>query len=188
MKQCLPPPLNQLSDDELMEMVQKGDCDSFSAIFQRHSPPVLRYALSLTGSLSDAQDLTQEVFLKAYAQRMSYRKMGIMKQWLFKICRNLQIDQQRRRTVRPIPTDFQDATCKIAASPDVPGLHEKGHFFSHPLIGKLPTDVKEILFLRIVEELSFQEVAALTDKTVEALRQMVSRALRSMRSQREVLE
>lgn len=188
MKQFSSAPLNQPSDDELMELVQKGDRASFSTIFKRHSLPVLRYALSLTGSMGDAQDLTQEVFLKAYAQRMAYRKMGIMKQWLFTICRNLQIDLQRRRTVRPIPMDLQKMPGQAALNDEPVQTREKGHFFSHPMIIKLPADLREVLFLRIVEELSYQEIATLTGKSVESLRQMVSRALKVMRTEREAFE
>ncbi len=118
MNQVPPTTLNQTTDDELMELAQKGHRASFAAIFDRHGLSVLRYARMLTGSLADAQDLTQEVFLKAYAQRMAYRKMGIMKHWLFTICRHLHIDQQRRRIVRPIPTDPQELSDQVMTQPE----------------------------------------------------------------------
>jgi len=178
----------QMSDDELMELVQNGDRASFAMIFKRHGVQVVRYAVSLTGSMADAQDLAQEVFLKAYAQRMMYRKMGIMKNWLFKICRNLHIDLQRRRVVRPVLVDFQQMSGAAEITAEYSATCEKGQFFSHPLIGKLPEELREILFLRIAEELSYQEIAAITDKSIESLRQMVSRALKAMRDRGEVLE
>lgn len=176
------------TDDELMELVQKGDRSSFAALFQRHGPPVFRYARLLTGALPDAQDLTQEVFLKAYTQRMAYRKMGMLKQWLFTICRNLRIDQQRRRGVRPVPTDLDTLPGRFSATPEAASPNDKGHFLSHALVRTFPAETKEVLFLRIVEELSFQEVADLTNKSVESLRQLVSRALRIMRNQEDVRE
>lgn len=188
MRQHIFPQGNQLSDDELMTMVQKGHRDSFAEIFKRHSMSVFRYAFSLTTSMTDAQDLTQEVFLKAYAQRMCYRKMGIMKKWLFAICRNLQIDQHRRRIVRPVPVLLKELPDNAATTHGEKGSQNHADFFSHPLVGEFPSDVKEVLFLRIVEDLSYQEIAELTDKSAEALRQIFSRALRAMRNKGEVAD
>jgi len=176
----------QPTDDELMELVQKGHRASFAALFNRHVLSISRYALVLTGSWTDAQDLTQEVFLKAYAQRMAYRKMGMMKQWLYTICRNLHIDFIRRRTVRPIPMDLQCIPGREANHPEAAFFCGKEHFFSHPLIREFSQETKEILFLRIVEELSYREIADLTGTTEEALRKLFSRALHTMRDRGEV--
>ncbi len=186
MHQVPSPVLNQPTDDELMDLTQKGHRDSFAAIFNRHGLSVLRYARMLTGSLADAQDLTQEVFLKAYAQRMAYRKMGIMKHWLFTICRHLHIDQQRRRVLRAVPMDPQDISDQVMTQPEACSQELKEHFFSHHMIGGFPQETKEVLFLRIVEELSYREIADLTGITIEALRQVVSRALQTIRERVEV--
>lgn len=86
------------SDEDLLELVSKGDEQALAATYDRHSTPVYSLAMRILGDSAAAEDLVQEIFLHAWRRPAEYRPArGSVRTWLLTITRNRAIDQLRSR-------------------------------------------------------------------------------------------
>ena len=92
--------LNRLDDSSLIREAQRGNRAAFEQLVHQYDRAVLRLALHLTGSESDAQDIYQEAFLKAYRNMGSFRFECSFYTWIYRIVTNLCLDHLRKRQVR----------------------------------------------------------------------------------------
>lgn len=92
--------LNRVDDSRLIRGAQRGDRAAFEELVRQYDRPVLRLALHLTGSESDAQDIYQEAFLKAYRNIGNFRFECSFYTWIYRIVTNLCLDHIRKRNVR----------------------------------------------------------------------------------------
>ncbi len=93
-----------LSDLSLVERCRVNDEAAFNEVVARYKIKVYNYIYRMTGSSDDAEDLTQEVFIRMYTSIDSFRSQSSLNTWLFRIAGNLCIDRFRRRktALRPI--------------------------------------------------------------------------------------
>jgi RNA polymerase sigma-70 factor, ECF subfamily len=90
------------ADAELVRAAQAGDPSSFGQLYERYFDKVYGYLSFKLGSAADAEDLTEQVFLKALESLGGYKWSGIPFQaWLFRIAHNLMVDALRRKSRRP---------------------------------------------------------------------------------------
>ena len=92
--------LNRADDSLLIREAQRGDRAAFEELVRQYDRSVLRLALHLTGSESDAQDIYQEAFLKEYRNLGSFRFECSFYTWIYRIVTNLCLDHIRKRQVR----------------------------------------------------------------------------------------
>src|SRR5687768_7840666 len=89
-------------DAELVRRAQKGDASSFGALYERYFDKVYSYLSFKLGSPTDAEDVAEQVFLKALESLGAYKWTGVPFQaWLFRIAHNMMVDTLRRRARRP---------------------------------------------------------------------------------------
>ena len=91
---------NRIDDTSLIREAQQGNRAAFEVLVRHYDQSVLRLALHLTGSESDAQDVYQEAFLKAYKNLGSFRFECSFYTWIYRIVTNLCLDHLRRRKSR----------------------------------------------------------------------------------------
>jgi RNA polymerase sigma-70 factor (ECF subfamily) len=91
---------DRASETELIRQAQAGSRDAFDAPMRQYDQQVLRLALHLTGSETDAQDILQEAFLKAYRYLGNFRFECSFYTWIYRIVTNLCLDLLRRRKTR----------------------------------------------------------------------------------------
>ena len=100
---------NRIDDTSLIREAQQGNRAAFEVLVRHYDHSVLRLALHLTGSETDAQDVYQEAFLKAYKNLGSFRFECSFYTWIYRIVTNLCLDHLRKRNVRkedaPVATD-----------------------------------------------------------------------------------
>src|SRR5689334_5124918 len=92
--------LSRINDSELIRAAQRGDRTAFETLVRQYDQAVLRLALHLTGSDSDAQDIYQEAFLKAYRHIGNFRFECSFYTWMYRIVTNLCLDQLRKKKTR----------------------------------------------------------------------------------------
>src|SRR5580700_2371800 len=93
---------NRIDDTSLIREAQQGNHAAFEVLVRHYDQSVLRLALHLTGSESDAQDVYQEAFLKAYKNLGSFRFECSFYTWIYRIVTNLCLDHLRKRNVRTV--------------------------------------------------------------------------------------
>lgn len=132
-----------------------------------HLDAVYRFALRLTGSPADAEDLVQETFLRAYRSWDHYTQGTRAKSWLFTICRNAFLRQRQQEGRR-------SEVIQLASTPEAPLFlpdyqdDPEGNFFSGLVdetvleqIDTIPTEFREVVLLSDLEGLSYAEIAEL---------------------------
>src|SRR5712691_8647802 len=166
---------------DVIARARAGDRAAFSELYDRHVDSVYRYLVYRVREPADAEDLTSEVFTRAFANIHRYRWQGkSFLAWLYTIARNAVTD--RRRRARPT-VDIDNA---YTVAEDGPTAHE------HAVRGEqvealrgavkyLTTEQQEVLTLRFIENMSSRQVARVLGKNEGAIRALQFRALGRLR-------
>ncbi|RPF27646.1 RNA polymerase sigma factor SigE [Georgenia muralis] len=161
---------------------------SWEQIVTEHSPRVYRLAYRLTGNRADAEDLTQETFVRVFRSLHSYQP-GNFDGWLHRITTNLFLDQARRRSrLRLDP--IGEATERLPAARDT-DEPERGFEHAHldldvqAALDALPPRYRAAVVLCDIEGLSYEEIAATLDIKMGTVRSRIHRARAMLREQLE---
>jgi RNA polymerase sigma-70 factor, ECF subfamily len=164
-----------MADAALVAAVLAGDPDAFTRLVDRHSGPCLRFATRMLGDVQDAEDVTQEAFLRAYAALNRYDGTASFQTWLMSIlvnrCRTALLTR-KRRDARVII----DETLVGAASVSDAGGDAALRDAIERALTRLDPAQREAFLLKHVEQLSYDEIAAMTGTGVSALKMRVQRA------------
>ncbi len=169
-----------LNDSELVECWQRGDPDAFEAIVRRWEAPIGRFLSRMVGSPEDAQDLTQEVFLRVHQARESYHENGAFQVWLYRIALNAARDAARRRQKRPNPIENCEQELPQASPEAESQSNELADAIEH-IIANLSDALREVLILRHYEEMSFAQMSRLLKIPASTLKSRFSTALMRVR-------
>jgi RNA polymerase sigma-70 factor (ECF subfamily) len=178
----------ELEHAEVVARVARGDDVAFSVLYRAYLPLVLRWALRATGDREVAADLTAEVFAAALLASRRYRpEAGPVAAWLFGIAHNKLRESRRRRRVEDSarrrlglePVALTDAD--LERVDELVGMDER----LQALIADLPSEQRDALIGRVIDERSYGEIAAELQCSESVVRQRVSRGLRALRSEME---
>jgi len=165
----------RMTDATLVRRVLDGDPRAFTLLVDRHVQPCLRFATRMLGSQHDAEDVTQEALLRAYRALASYDPRSSFRTWLFAIlvnrCRTSLL--QRSRYARRVVTD-EDAMRSAVTGDDA--LSTELRIEIERALATLDADQREAFLLKHVEQLGYEEMAAVTGAGVSALKMRVKRA------------
>ena len=151
-------------------------------LLEEHVPRVYRFALRLTGDRHQAEDLTQETFLRAWRGRKRLRDPDALRLWLFKIAVNVWRDRTRRARRAPRPTDASlDDREGPAVSPVEQAAQHEEAARALAAIDSLPPRQREVLYLCACEELSIGQIAEVLQVSPEAVKSSLSLARKGMR-------
>lgn len=166
------------SDAHVVRRVLAGDGEAFAVLVERHYDRCLRLALHLLGDRAEAEDAVQESLLRAYRHLGGYREQDRFGAWLARIVVN-RCRVARARARRPLPHALEWGT-DGAAEPDAEALARRDEL--RHLLAALPPEQREAVVLRFADDLTFDEMAAVTGATVGALKMRVQRACRRLRA------
>ena len=151
----------------VIRRVQRGDTDAFEALVAAYEKNVFNVALQMTGNREDAQDMTQEAFLKAYSSLSSFRGDSKFSSWLYRIVSNVCLDFKRRQGRRPSSAltveddEGENIQLDIADESQSPeALLERKMTREAVRAGlqQLPDEQRQILLLREIQGLSYEEI------------------------------
>lgn len=170
----------------LVDAAKAGDASAFDELVRRYRPRIFALALHLTGRPSDADDITQDAFLKAYSRLRDFEGRSEFFTWLYRIALhralNVRRDQGRRRTV-----DLDDPRLTAAVAVDSRGdprraleLQER---YAHLLAAfdKLSPLLRTTVVLTTLQGLSYNEAAVVLDTTEGTIAWRVHEARRRLR-------
>lgn len=166
---------------DVIDRARGGDRVAFAELYDTHVDSVYRYLLYRVREPSDAEDLTSEVFTRAFANIHRYKWQGkSFLAWLYTIARNAVTD--RRRRDRPT-VDLDNAYGLASEGPTAHDLAVRGENVEalRGAVKHLTGEQQEVLTLRFVENLSSREVANILGKNEGAIRALQFRALGRLR-------
>ncbi|HUI30981.1 MAG TPA: sigma-70 family RNA polymerase sigma factor [Candidatus Acidoferrales bacterium] len=176
-------------DAALVKRAIGGDQTAIKHLMRRYRNPVAQIVYKLVRDRSQLEDLTQEVFIKAFQHLGDFDYQHQFASWLFKITNNHCIDYIRRKKLSVysiddhVKTEDGEIGYEIPDStyePDLNLLREQKSRLIHQAIDSLPRKYREVIVLRHQEELSYEEIAKRTGLPVNTIKVQLFRAREMM--------
>jgi len=170
-------------DDVLMQRIATRDEDAFQLLVLRWQQPVFSFLWHMLRSREEAEDLTQDVFLKVLDQAPRYRPEGKFRSWVLRIAANRARSSLRRRSVlrwvsfdpslHDRPRGEDDASTQLERDETARRVQDA--------IRRLPQRQQEAVVLRRYQDLSYEEIAVALDATLPAVESLLQRAAANLR-------
>ena len=168
--------------EKLVDRAIDGDGDAFGRLYDMHVDRVYRHIYYRVSNNADAEDLTQQVFIKAWQAIGRYKKTASpFLAWLIKISHNLVIDFYRSKKNETY-IDFDIVATKLETDP----AHLVENSFNQQeirqAINKLKGDQQQVILMRFIEDFSYAEIAAALGKSEGAVRVILHRGLAKLKT------
>jgi RNA polymerase sigma-70 factor (ECF subfamily) len=173
------------SDLELVRRVQRGERGAFDLLVLRYQHRVIKLVARLLRDPSEAEDVAQEAFVKAYRALGSFRGDSAFYTWLYRIAVNTARNTMASRQRRPLDYEGNLSESEQSAvesrmrhmdTPEATVLSDEIHRTVNTAIEDLPEDLRTAIVLREVEGLSYEEIAEAMDCPVGTVRSRIFRA------------
>ncbi len=136
--------------------------DQSEKLYEAQYMRVFSYAMTLTGSRSQAEEITQEAMFRAFSKRGGFRGESDEVTWLCAIVKNLFLDEKRRESRQePMPEELPDAGKTVEQS----AVDRDASFRIHLALHALEEPYREVFELRVFGELGFREIGTIFGKT-----------------------
>ena len=179
-------------DFELMARIGAGDHAAFRTLVERHQNAVIGTVAKMLGSPNDAEDISQQVFLRIWRNANRYRPDAKFTTYLFTITRNLVFNETRRRgRKKEVSSDEREENShhQIADSaermPDAEFLQAELQLAVDAAIAALPETQRMAVVLRQYDQLSYEEIAGVLQLSVSAVKSLLFRARGTLRESLE---
>lgn len=181
--------------EELIKRSQRGDTKTFESLVTMYQGRVYGLCLKLSGNRDDAEDLAQEVFIKAFHALGGFRLEADFGTWLYRIAVNLWLNIKKRNSRTsyaslddPISTENGEISREIAdgnISGDPLASLEETEFRGQvrQALESLSREHKAVLVLRDMEGYSYEEIARITQCSLGTVKSRINRARQAMREQ-----
>jgi RNA polymerase sigma-70 factor (ECF subfamily) len=169
---------------------QKGDEEAFAGLVDRHRRTVLNLVIHFVGPVADAEDLAQDVFVRLFQARKTYRPEAKFTTFLYRntlnLCLNYLRDRKHRRTLSldaaPGEEGARLEVADAAAVPPGAALEERERAEAvRRALDRLPENQRTAVLLLRWKEWSYQEIAETMDLSVMAVKSLLSRAKENLR-------
>lgn len=170
-----------MDDNELISRVRAGDSEAYAPLVRRYQADIVRFCWSMLGNTSESEDAAQDVFVKAYHSIKKFRGDASFLTWLYRIASNHCLDLLRSRSRRK--TESWDALVEekgeqIEALITIPdeSLNIENQDLARRVLATLPDDYRNVLILREMQELSYEEIARVLNCSLDSVKARLSRA------------
>ena len=176
--------LSPMSDEDLMSQFQAGTVEAFDILVGRYKDPLTNYIYRFLGDMKECEDLLQETFLRVYRNRHSYRRIARFSTWLYTIAGNLARSEYRKRKRRRISSlqsinkndeEYEMEVPDETFSPDKDTESSIQDFYIQDALGKISEEFREVVVLRDVQQLSYEEIAEITGLPMGTVKSRINR-------------
>ena len=158
------------------------DTDDFASLYEETFDAVYRYALVLSGDPDEAEDISAEVYLRAWCKRHAYRGDGPVLSWLLSIAHNYTVTTRRKASRETVDSDAVLAHAGDAVVPEPAALTAIDRSAVLSLLRELTPEQREVIVRRFFCEWTHAEIAKHTRRMEAAVRALQYRALRHLRT------
>ncbi len=182
-----------MDEKELIRLSKEGDTESFSKLILPYEKKMINYAFRMLNSVSDAEDAAQEAFLRAYRKLHTFQETARFSTWLYTILNRICLDmlRKRKRTGELYQTSFnqtdsEEETYELQIADNAPGPYESyqkraAQKALYDAIEKLSDEHREVIVLRDIEGLDYEQIAHITGASLGTVKSRLSRARQSLR-------
>ena len=172
--------------DRLIEKAQKGDTRAFEKLVKKYDRQILSLAYQISGNTQDAEDIYQEVFMRAYKGLTSFNQQSSFFTWLYRIAINCSItycNKKNRRSHMSLEDEEKDFSWEPVDDMPTPEKITLNHELNEKIkrgVNALPPMQKTTFILRFYHQLKIKEIAQVTDKAEGTIKNYLFRASRNM--------
>lgn len=164
------------SDIDIINQCLGGDVEAFEQLVERYKKLVFNTAYRMMGNREEAEDVTQEAFIRIYNSLSRYNPEFKFSTWSLKITTNLCLDSIRKRKGESVPIDEQFNICDEGLTPEEEYLRKESQKTVLEAINKLPEKYKEFIILFHHRNLSYQEIMDITGESLTIVKNRLYRA------------
>lgn len=174
------------ADEALVAAFKDGDPRAFDALFARYGQPIFGYVYRSVNDPALAEELAQEVFLKAFLHLRRTAADTVFKAWIYHIATTTCIDAHRAAARRPVPVRDEEALALIADreadDPEQRQIQREQRRAVRRALDTLPTHYRQALILRQLQGLSYAEIGEALGISVDAVTSLIHRARQAFRA------
>jgi len=167
------------ADNVAVERYLAGDMTAFDELMIRYERQIYRICYRFVNNRDDAMDLAQEVFIKAFEHLGNFRRESSMKTWLYRIAMNHCINHVKKNAREFVEITESIGSTNASVHADMVEREQREQF--RRLVKKLPPKQKAILEMRIHEQLSYEEIATMSGRSISTIKASVFFALEKLR-------
>jgi len=178
---------SDVTDEQLMLWCQKGRDEALEELYHRYHRPVLLFIFRIVRQWDLAEDLVQETFIRVYNNRKSWQPRSKFTSWLYRIARNLCIDEKRRYWNRKVhfdsqfgnpnnPSSFLDGIEDVKSNAREQFARKIDEDTIKAAINQLSEEQRDVIILNKYQGLSYIEIAEILGASPESIKQRAYRA------------
>jgi RNA polymerase sigma-70 factor (ECF subfamily) len=163
-------------DREIVVRVLNGDSEAFNLLVRQWEKPIYNFILRMIGNRDEAMDLCQDVFLKAFRELGTLKDRDRFTAWLYRIAHNTCYSRLRK--------DIGKTYVELDPETGSRSVSMENRIAVEKALGQLPEDQREVVILKVYQNLKFEEIAAIQDAPVSTVK---SRLYMSFEKLRDIL-
>ena len=184
--------LDSAQEREIVLRCQKGDADAMGTLIIQYQHWVYNIAYGILGHHQDAEDVAQDAFLSAWENIGKFQFRSRFSTWLYRIVKNKclnHIDQYQRRKTDPTEIDDSQPWVPLdTLTPEDEALRREEKNIVHAALAKLKESHKEILVLRELRDLSYEEISEILGCTLGRVKSRLHEARKALKAELERVE
>jgi RNA polymerase sigma-70 factor, ECF subfamily len=180
--------IKKLTDVELIAKAIRGREDGFEELVRRYQRPITAYVYRMLNDYESSLDVTQEVFIKVYNSLEKYSSDYKFSTWLYRIAHNAAIDHMRRNSanLQSLETENDEGAYQMQIespllTPEQERERSEWRSEIEAVVKCLPSVYKELILLRHAQDLSYDEIAEVTNLPLGTVKNRLFRAREMMR-------
>jgi RNA polymerase sigma-70 factor (ECF subfamily) len=177
--------MDSQSDEQIATLAQTGNAQAFGELVQRYEAALQRYARRFLFTITDTDDVVQDVFLRAFQNLKSFNTQRRFSPWLYRIAHNHFLNVIRKRSHEPFPFFDPDALLSHPVAKDNPERDRQDAELQRAIstcLDKLSAPLREVTVLALVEGLPHADIADILHLPVGTVDVRLSRAKAKLRS------
>jgi len=167
--------LKPVDDRTIIERVLKGDTEAFNLLVRQWEKPIYNFILRMIGDRDEAMDLCQDSFMKAYRELDTLKDRDRFSSWLYRIAHNTCYSKLRKDQGKTF----------VELDPDTRGGSKpsiESRLAVEKALQQLPEDQREVVVLKVYQNLKFDEIAAIQDAPVSTVKSRLYMGFEKLRS------
>ena len=167
--------MERMSDAAYIEKILKGETACFARLLERYSKQVFSLIVKIVGNREDVEELTQDVFLKAFQSLAHFRGDSSFSTWIYRIAYNIAISATRKKTADFLTID-ESILSEVPDEPFFDDLdNDKRIDYLNQALGQLPPDERALILLFYREDKTMDEIALITGLTTSNVKTKICR-------------
>jgi RNA polymerase sigma-70 factor (ECF subfamily) len=180
-------------ETKLVDRICQGDFEAFHELVETYKKKVYYLAFDMTGDHHDAEDISQEVFIKVFRHIKKFRKDAALKSWIYQITVNTCIDVQRKKSKKPqvlMESSEMDSLHQESAwtgnRHSDPERHAEANIIQHrvqQMLLKISPKERSAFVMRYYDELKTSEIALILDVSTNTIKSFLFRARKKLQKE-----